>query len=602
MAASVGIAALVVVILYSSSRRLRTDAAPALRIQKVSVDSAGDSYFFAAISPDGKYVAYSDPANLHVKLIETGEEKVIPLPQISESPNPPNPAPGFPIAWFPDGTRLLVTTSPGPTIWSIALVAGSAQKLFGGGWGTSVSPDGTYIAFVQGNREIWLMGPHGEQPRRFLRMPDAYEVGSVFWAPDSQRIGYLKTPTTLKDVACTMETRDLAGQQATVILSDADLCQSGLQTFFWAPDGRIVFDMSETNFDSADHNLWEILVDPRNGKSSGNARRLTNWAGSYIKMISGSADGKRVAFQRTQFHNDIKIGEIGSDGSILQDSLQPFETGDSTNWPTSWTPDSRGVLYYSAQNGDYDIFEKEPDSRASQPIVTGHGEQLTPRLSPDGSSLIYMDVPNFKNFNSDTPVHLMRVPIAGGVSENVFTSHGYEGHRCSRGPGNLCVVGERSRDGEHFLFFAFDPLKSAAQNDDDRSKRRELFSAKIRSEQGVGWDLSPDGARLAIATSDGQNTRVQFVSLSDQKTTEAVVRGLGSHSSLDWAGDGRSLFMSQRVPDGVSLLQVDLRGNSRVVEHQRSAYQTWAIPSPNGRRVAVFTARFSCDVWLVENF
>jgi serine/threonine protein kinase len=34
----------------------------------------------SAISPDGKYLAYSDPAGIHVKLLSTGDERVIPVP------------------------------------------------------------------------------------------------------------------------------------------------------------------------------------------------------------------------------------------------------------------------------------------------------------------------------------------------------------------------------------------------------------------------------------------------------------------------------------------------------------------------------------------
>ena len=57
----------------------------------------------AAISPDGRYLAYSDDAGLHIKLVETGEMRTLPLPAEVAATH----ATWLPAAWFPDGTRLL---------------------------------------------------------------------------------------------------------------------------------------------------------------------------------------------------------------------------------------------------------------------------------------------------------------------------------------------------------------------------------------------------------------------------------------------------------------------------------------------------------------
>jgi hypothetical protein len=36
--------------------------------------------FFAAISSDGRYVAYSDVHGLHIRFIESGETRTVPVP------------------------------------------------------------------------------------------------------------------------------------------------------------------------------------------------------------------------------------------------------------------------------------------------------------------------------------------------------------------------------------------------------------------------------------------------------------------------------------------------------------------------------------------
>jgi serine/threonine protein kinase len=50
----------------------------------------------AAVSPDGKYLAYSDDAGLHIKLVETGEMRTLPLPAEVAASH----ATWVPAAWF----------------------------------------------------------------------------------------------------------------------------------------------------------------------------------------------------------------------------------------------------------------------------------------------------------------------------------------------------------------------------------------------------------------------------------------------------------------------------------------------------------------------
>lgn len=48
--------------------------------KRLTFNSSENPVQSAAISPDGKYLAYSDPAGIHVKLLSTSEERLIPRP------------------------------------------------------------------------------------------------------------------------------------------------------------------------------------------------------------------------------------------------------------------------------------------------------------------------------------------------------------------------------------------------------------------------------------------------------------------------------------------------------------------------------------------
>ena len=56
-----------------------------------------------------------------------------------------------------------------------------------------------------------------------------------------------------------------------------------------------------------------------------------------------------------------------------------------------------------------------------------------------------------------------------------------------------------------------------------------------------------------------------------------------------WSADGRGVLIASVTPKGTSvILHVDLNGNARVVlESDPNVQLLWAIPSPDGRLVAL---------------
>ncbi len=76
-----------------------------------------------------------------------------------------------------------------------------------------------------------------------------------------------------------------------------------------------------------------------------------------------------------------------------------------------------------------------------------------------------------------------------------------------------------------------------------------------------------------------------------------------SINAIDWAADGRGLWVSAATTTGTSaLLNVDLTGRTRPIWEQTKMVVGWAIPSPDGRYLALWQASGSSNVWMVENF
>jgi Tol biopolymer transport system component len=117
--------------------------------------------------------------------------------------------------------------------------------------------------------------------------------------------------------------------------------------------------------------------------------------------------------------------------------------------------------------------------------------------------------------------------------------------------------------------------------------------------------LSPDGHWIASATKIGinQNTAIRLFSVADgtvQKITVASGAGL---SNLDWAADGKSLWVTSfTTDDSWTLLNVDLQGKVRPIFKDERMRIGWAIPSPDGKRLAMWESSGSSNVWMLEDF
>jgi len=115
--------------------------------KRLTFNSSDNPVVGGVLSPDGQYLAYFDTAGIHVKLLASGEERVIAKP----AGIPANAFWGAQ-SWFPNGTQLLAFTyEPGgrrASMWTVSVLGQSAHELREGAVGMAVSPDGTRIAFI----------------------------------------------------------------------------------------------------------------------------------------------------------------------------------------------------------------------------------------------------------------------------------------------------------------------------------------------------------------------------------------------------------------------------------------------------------------------
>jgi len=196
-------------------------------------------------------------------------------------------------------------------------------------------------------------------------------------------------------------------------------------------------------------------------------------------------------------------------------------------------------------------------------------------------------------YNTDNlrPVRLMRAPINGGPPQIVLEAPAIGNYECSHAPAAICAFGQEKP--KELVISVFDPAIG---------EPHEIATLQEQTADWA-WGLSPDGTSIAAFTFGATNNRIRLLSLTGQPTRELTVKNWSGFTSLDWAADSKGLFVSSN-PAGLrqSLLYVDLAGNARQSWQVNNIWPSWAVPSRNGKYVALPVATVDSNVWMAENF
>ncbi len=589
----------------------RTPSRVPMQVRQLTTNSADNPVWNAVISPDGRYLAYGDLAGIELRLVSTGELHLVPKPLSLRAGDA-----WFPAAWGSDGTRILATSMT-PTsfaAWTVPLAGGTATPLRDNALVQSVSPDGSLIAFTAGTRmthwgsassrplrferEIWVMGPQGENAQKVLVGNDLTWFNSVRWSPNGKRLAYEKLEHLGQmSWKYSIATSDLNGGTQSVVFSNRllnftpgnadDL--SFLDDFSWLPDDRIVFAVPEAAPNTRNSNLWEMTLDVGTGKPQTQPRRITDLSGFHMEGFSVTADAKRLVFESSTDQSHVVVGQLERDGKLA--NVRRLTLDERHNVPFAWTPDSKAVVFNSDRTGTFLIYKQALAQNVPELISTGQDNVQVVRMSSDGTSLLYTALTP----NSDT-VQMMRVPLAGGAPQPEFAAR-VNNFDCPHRPGASCVASEGITD-RQVLLFAFDPISGS---------RHELFRV-AHSMTNINWTISPDGSRLAMTGADPLG-RIEIRSLAGQVEKTIELEGWSNPSSIDWAADGHGLFVSNAGqidspsgPIGATLLRVDLQGHAQPLWATSGGGYAWAIASPDGKYLAIREPGTERNAWLIENF
>jgi Tol biopolymer transport system component/DNA-binding winged helix-turn-helix (wHTH) protein len=564
---------------------------------KLTANSPDVPVYRAAISPDARLLAYTDPRGLFLREIAREDSHQLLLPS-GLKPNV--------VSWFPDGSHLLVggVQSDGekPNLWSVSILGGPSRKISDEVDSGVVSPDGKFIAALRGNgklnsSELWLMNSDGSEPRKLLDI-SGFSF-AVTWSPSGTRLAYMKAsywPGYQENVL--IETIDLATGLTSTVFSDARI-GGGL---VWSRDGRIFFSRVEEN-SSIKSDIWALRVDERTGEPHGNIAQVTN-SPDWKPRPEVSADGRKMVFLRNNIAPTVYLAQVDPKTKSLE-QLERLTLDESVSRPYEWTPDGSALLYISNRDGEFHIFRQRLGAASPELLVDGHDNPNIMRLNPDDTQILYMSEASRAGRTGTSPaehtagfdrekVRIMAAPIAGGVGKTILEADGMNNFQCARAPSTYCLFSKFTKDALSFVQF-----------DSATGEIKDFFQTNDSGWQNYNWTLSPDGKTVALCK-DGRvslDTEIRLVPTDGGAERKIRLTEWISVSAIDWAADGKSFWASATMRgENRALVNIDTRGEIKPVLQGGKPYIGWGIQSRDGKHLAIWQATGGSNVWMLEGF
>ena len=533
-------------------------------------------------SPDGKAVAYAargadGPYETYIRYLDSATPVQITHAEEDAAP----------LAWAPDGKRLLLTMDRQPdAIFSVATVGGEPEIVvpkIPSTRVTSISPDNQAVAFFypgdDGRYDVWISSPLTAAPKRYVPDPfaskDIYNDPKLKFSPDGKQMLLTVNGGRQREEAWILPYPPNPSKPPHMVVANLKSI-GGTPVFCWMPDSRHVVFALEREGDNSEQ-LW--LADT----VSGEYHALTSGT-TFRHSPAVSPDGQRMIFREATGSYDIVSVDLASA------RVHPLIATERDEAMPSWAARKPVLAYVTDRNGPQEIWLHGADN-SDRPLVTARDFPgvtvqwfMGPAVSPEGDRVVY------GKSDAGASSRLWISAVTGGPPVQLT-----DDHASAEYPGSW------SLDGNWFAY---------VQNQDGKLNLVKVKATGQATSTMVKANADYDNECVPVWSPAGDWILLGETLYSPDGKT---VRSLGDHHSEGYvfSPDGKLVYGLRPSGDGDTLFTVDVAsgaekaiGNVGKEDHPRSNLNPAMRFSlaPDGRTIAYGAGRFKDNLWMFEGF
>jgi serine/threonine protein kinase len=542
--------------------------APTRSLQQVTSSGLVTS---AAISPDGKYIAYTESyrGQQTLNLRQLGSARSLEL-------IPPSPVSYWAMTFTPDSTNIVFGRKDQENLrgalFQISALGGVAKKLVEQmDSPVSFSPDGSQLTWLRvpapGTSSLMIANADGSDARVLVTRSGPDSLGPRYftapsWSPDGRLIAasVMSAETGRgRIVGFDVET----GAEAWT----SDHSWDYITKVEWFPDGEALLAIAAPDARRVTQ-IWTVPY-PR-----GAVQQITDDLVRY-RLTSLAADGNSL-ITVADSNDEATLWTQPSDGTSLP--VRISHTRADGRWGFDLTTDSR-IILQTLEAGQFDLAMMNFDGSERQLLTDDPAVEFFPRVTPQGRILYCV--------RGDTGEFELRMMESDGTAPKTLST--LQGRY---------ITPALSPDGS----FAVIPKDSGLW-------RLPLDSGEpthLTTLQGFLPAISPDGRRVAFYYDDGERDGVGILPIEGgelEVTVENVARTSSGSSILRWAEDGEALIINTAPGDRANLWRLPLDGGElERLTNFSDENLFWFEYSPDGETLVVSSGKMTRNALLIQNF
>ncbi len=365
-------------------RSLASRERPPFFSRVVRLTSGPQVEFGAAISPDGKWVAYLSnargPVDVWVKFVAGGEAANL-TEKLGLDIQRQDVIGGLGIS--ADGSSIAFDAAPrGGTpfdfkAWIIPAPLGGQARIFvREGRSVRWSPDGRRIAYVRPGAfrgdALWVADADGSNAKEVLKPRGGVHAHWPAWSRDGRFLYFIYGIGGANEEPSEIARVPAEGGEPELVV------RTSRRAVFPAPlSGGLVY---SANPDSADLALWWRPF------SGGKPVRLTTGIGEYAEPMA-SADERSIVVTYVDPLRQLASIPVRFDAPVSTTSLT---SGFLWDQDPSVSPQGDRLVWSSARSGNPNIWIGGTDGSNARPLTSGDSFDERPAFSPDGKQVAFV--------------------------------------------------------------------------------------------------------------------------------------------------------------------------------------------------------------------